>query len=91
MLSTNHIEKLDPAVTRPERINLEIPIGHVGRKGITKFINFRYPGHKYTVVSETQVQPSLISQAWRLNRSDIDNFVGYLNQKVGVEILAKRS
>lgn len=46
VFTTNHIEKLDPALIRPGRIDLKIEIGNVCRETFDKFC-IHYYGHKY--------------------------------------------
>ena len=46
VFTTNHIEKLDPALIRPGRIDLKIEIGNVCRETFDKFC-IHYYGRKY--------------------------------------------
>lgn len=47
ILTTNHIDKLDPALIRPGRIDLKCEIKHVNYETLNKFLDFHY-GKKCT-------------------------------------------
>lgn len=42
VFTTNHVEKLDPALIRPGRIDLQLEIGYVCRETFQKFCKFHY-------------------------------------------------
>ena len=42
IFTTNHIEKLDPALIRPGRIDLKLEIKYVNFETLNKFLNFHY-------------------------------------------------
>ena len=42
ILTTNHINKLDPALVRPGRIDLNIEIGYATDETFVKFMKFHY-------------------------------------------------
>ena len=46
ILTTNHVDKLDQALTRPGRMDLNIEVGCVNDETFAKFMKFHYDGFK---------------------------------------------
>ena len=42
ILTTNHVDKLDPALTRPGRMDLNFEVGYVSDETFAKFMRFHY-------------------------------------------------
>lgn len=46
ILTTNHLDKLDPAIIRPGRMDLVLEIGYARREEISEMFKMYYPGFK---------------------------------------------
>jgi hypothetical protein len=57
IMTTNHLDKLDPALTRPGRIDLNFEIGYVSDETFAQFMKFHY---NCSVPEEHQVRDGMI-------------------------------
>jgi chaperone BCS1 len=55
--TTNHVENLDPALTRPGRIDVKIEIGYVNNEILKYFIDKFYPGNHVKI--DINIKPKL--------------------------------
>lgn len=52
IITTNHVDKLDPALIRPGRIDLKIDLGEINNRNIKKMIQYYFPNdniEKYNI------------------------------------------
>lgn len=86
MLSTNHIEVLDPAIYRPGRVDKIFHIGPMKNELIHRYLERMYDKESAAKYSHYQFTPTIaakLSQLFVCNPHDIDGFVnGLLETKV---------
>lgn len=75
ILTTNHIEKLDPALIRPGRADVHVELGLVGAPSAAKLFKRFFPEEEELcaqfcqVIGEEKIAPSVL-QGWLLLNSD---------------------
>ena len=57
--TTNHIEKLDPALLRPGRFDIKFEMTHVTRESLTSFIRAYFPDEHFELDETMNVKPNV--------------------------------
>lgn len=81
IFTTNHIEKLDPALIRPGRIDLKLEIKYVNFETLNKFLNFHYGE---TVKKKFKVRDGITFaelQVMVMQDATIDDIVKFCKEK----------
>lgn len=83
IMTTNHPEKLDPALIRPGRIDYKLELNELGRKSITKMYNNFYPSSKIeenVLDEEIMMLPCDIQSIFLENMYDAPNALNRLKE-----------
>ena len=81
IFTTNHIEKLDPALIRPGRMDLKLEIKYVTFETLNKFLNFHYGK---TVTKKFKVKDGITFaelQVMVMQNATIDDIVKFCKEK----------
>lgn len=81
MLTTNHMEVLDPAIYRPGRVDKIFHIGPMKNKLIHQYLERMYDPESAMKYRHLEFQPTIaakLSQLFVSNPHDIDGFVSGL-------------
>lgn len=85
VLTTNHIEKLDPAMLRPGRIDCELYIGYIDIETFKKFLDHFFPDQNNDVSEYKLIKEDLtgaVLQQDILNKLSKDEIIGKYLEKV---------
>lgn len=62
MITTNNVDKLDPALTRPGRITFKINLREMTRKNAHELINYHFPDEildeKFDIITDFSLTPA---------------------------------
>lgn len=83
IMTTNHINKLDPALFRPGRIDILIELGYATYDAIQDFIDYYYPDNNVNIRDINIKNNITISklQNFILNGDSLDNILEYCKNK----------
>jgi chaperone BCS1 len=77
--TTNHIDRIDPALLRPGRFDYKIKLEHFTINEIKEFINKKFPQRKKETnrmdFSKVDISPAVISHLWLENPNNYGNFI----------------
>lgn len=91
-MTTNHIERLDPALIRPGRIDVKAELSYCDNEQLTKMFNNYYPSenvsndyiNKILELYDNKLAPALVQQAFILSKN-YDSFIEILLSKCEVK------
>jgi chaperone BCS1 len=90
-MTTNHIERLDPALSRPGRIDVRVELGYAKKDQLERlFLNF-YPEQKKLAVSFAESIPESVQLTTALVQSHFMNFKNDAQAAVSNAALLKES
>jgi chaperone BCS1 len=76
IITTNHLEKLDPAIIRPGRVDLIVELSEIGDKEIKQYINNFFPDKNLNKYKFKNIIPCNLQNKMLEN---IENFDGLIN------------
>ncbi len=92
--TTNHPEKLDPAIYRPGRVDKCVLIDYLDTESVARYVRLVYPGYEFELPeSSVRIPGSKLQEIFKENRNNPDVFIteviDILNGlKPAVELLA---
>eukprot|EP00923_Selenidium_pygospionis_P048480 GHVN01083407.1.p1 GENE.GHVN01083407.1~~GHVN01083407.1.p1 ORF type:complete len:535 (+),score=60.51 GHVN01083407.1:160-1605(+) len=91
VMTTNHVNKLDPALIRPGRVDIKIHFSKVSRAVLKEILShfYEYPKEKVNLpecVENGMFTPAVIAQMCRANKHDLDAFLeDLLKTAIGIK------
>lgn len=81
IFTTNHLEKLDPALYRDSRFSLVLYIGFTQREQMIDFITRRYGEFDHSLIDGIEPLPmSILSGSFAKEPEDLDRFLSLIHQ-----------
>lgn len=85
ILTTNHIDKIDPAAIRPERIDYAIEVGPLDADALGRYTEMRYGEHHMFPEGLNPVTGARAQQLYRQNRYSRDRFIDAIEAEMRKE------
>jgi ATP-dependent 26S proteasome regulatory subunit len=84
VITSNHYDKLDDALTRPGRIDITIKLDYASRKTITEmfrhFYHTPFPSDRINDIRDLSFTPAELIRQYILDKLHSDRFINYVTQ-----------